>query len=152
MNKQLYGKNYPLPNKLVKYLDQCFNHVKNKDENTEGFRRNRDLVSKKQVSYSVLKRIKNWFDNFKGKKNDAPYILNGGDYMRNWVNSSLEMDRKGIERSSDNRENTGMDNNSKPSSSDAKVGKDNIDMKVEKLNIAVTESLKRINEIMSKLL
>ncbi len=152
MNKQLYGKNYPLPNKLVKYLDQCFNYVKNKDENTEGFRRNRDLVSKKQVSYSVLKRIKNWFDNFKGKKNDAPYILNGGDYMRNWVNSSLEMDRKGIERSSDNRENTGMDNNSNPSSSDAKVGKDNINMKVEKLDMAVTESLKRINEIMSKLL
>jgi hypothetical protein len=136
----------------VKYLDQCFNHVKNKDENTEGFRRNRDLVSKKQVSYSVLKRIKNWFDNFKGQKNDPSYILNGGDYMRNWINNSLEMDRKGIERSNNNRENTGMDQNSNPSSSDVKVGKDNIDMKVEKLDIAVTESLKRINEIMSKLL
>ena len=152
MNKQLYGKNYQLPDKLIKYLNQCFNHVKNKDENTEGFRRNRDLVSKKQVSYSVLKRIKNWFDNFKGQKNDPSYILNGGDYMRNWINNSLEMDRKGIERSNNNRENTGMDQNSNPSSSDVKVGKDNIDMKVEKLDIAVTESLKRINEIMSKLL
>jgi hypothetical protein len=99
-----------------------------------------------------LKRIKNWFDNFKGQKNDPSYILNGGDYMRNWINNSLEMDRKGIERSNNNRENTGMDQNSNPSSSDVKVGKDNIDMKVEKLDIAVTESLKRINEIMSKLL
>ena len=40
--------------------------VKNADENTEGYNRNKELQSQKFITYKQLKRIKNFFDNFKG--------------------------------------------------------------------------------------
>ena len=46
------------------------------------------------MTYQQLVRIKNWFDNYDGDGTDAPYILNGADYMKNWVETTIQDLRK----------------------------------------------------------
>ncbi len=89
MNKDLYNKTIELPKEIVEYLETCFNHLPNSDSNTEGHNRNQELRNSGYVTYQQLGRIKNWFDNYDGDGTDAPYILNGADYMRDWVNNTL---------------------------------------------------------------
>jgi hypothetical protein len=89
VNKDLYNKTIELPKEIVEYLETCFNHLPNSDSNTEGHNRNQELRNSGYVTYQQLGRIKNWFDNYDGDGTDAPYILNGADYMRDWVNNTL---------------------------------------------------------------
>ncbi len=96
MNKELYGNKIPLPEDVVGYLDDCFSAAEGADENTEGFRRNKELRDGKEITYQQLKRMKNFFDNFDGHENDLPYILNGGHYVKNWVDNTLRSMRDGI--------------------------------------------------------
>ena len=90
MNKDLYNKIIHLPKEILEYLEVCFNHIPNSNANVEGHNRNQELRSNGYATYQQLGRIKNWFDNFNGKRDDAPYILNGSDYMRNWTNQTLD--------------------------------------------------------------
>ena len=129
--------------------------VKNADENSEGFKRNKELQNKNYITYKQLKRIKNFFDNFKGNHKDPAFILNGGVMMKNWVNDQLRKMREGLNMTKTNKMNTGMQNqfikphekkdftNVRPSQKHKST--------VEKYDTAVTESLRRINEIISKL-
>ena len=133
----------------------CFHKVKNADENTEGFNRNQELQNQSFIEYKQLKRIKNFFDNFKGNHNEPSFILNGGAIMKNWVNDELRKMREYGHLTKRNKMDTGMQNsfiephqkkdftNVRPSKEHSKT--------VDKYNAAVTESLKRINEIISKL-
>ena len=89
MNSDLYGKVFTVPKDVIDYLHQCHQAAGNVDETTEGFKRNKDLREKGEISYQQLKRMKNWFDNFNGLENDLPFILNGGHYVKNWVNDTL---------------------------------------------------------------
>ncbi len=61
----------------------------------EGFKRNQELRDTGYVTYQQLGRIKNWFDNYSGDKTDKPFILNGADYMKKWVDTTIEDLRKG---------------------------------------------------------
>ena len=97
MNSELYGKTYTVPQDVIEYLEQCNQAVGEVDETTEGFKRNKDLREKKQITYQQLKRMKNWFDNFNGHQDETSHILNGGHYVRNWVNNTLKGDRDTIE-------------------------------------------------------
>ena len=129
--------------------------VKNADENSEGFKRNKELQNKNYITYKQLKRIKNFFDNFKGNHKDPAFVLNGGVMMKNWVNDQLRKMREGLNMTKTNKMNTGMQNqfikphekkdftNVRPSQKHKST--------VEKYDTAVTESLRRINEIISKL-
>jgi hypothetical protein len=109
MNKSLYNNIIILPQSLVDHLDTCFNQVSG-DQNTEGWKRNQELRQNKQITYQNLKRIKNWFDGYSGKKEDAPFILNGGDRMNTWVNHALQQMRSSISSSKKHRSNGGMQN------------------------------------------
>ena len=129
--------------------------VKNADENTEGYNRNKELQTQKFITYKQLKRIKNFFDTFKGNHKDPSFILNGGVEIKNWVNNELRRMRDYVKNTKKNKMNTGMMNqfldphekkdftNVRPSQKHLKT--------VDKYDAAVTESLRRINEIMSKL-
>jgi hypothetical protein len=129
--------------------------VKNADENTEGYNRNKELQTQKFITYKQLKRIKNFFDNFKGNHNEPSFILNGGVEIKNWVNNELRRMRDYVKNTKKNKMDTGMMNqfldphekkdftNVRPSQKHLKT--------VDKYNAAVTESLRRINEIISKL-
>ena len=129
--------------------------VKGADENTEGFNRNKELQNQKYISYKQLKRIKNFFDNFIGNHNEPSFILNGGVEIKNWVNDELRKMREYVKLTKRNKMDAGMMNqfidphekkdftNVRPSQEHSKT--------VDKYNAAVTESLKRINEIISKI-
>lgn len=109
MNKALYNNIIFLPDSLIKHLDQCFSSVSG-DNNTEGYKRNQTLRQTKQITYQDLKRIKNWFDGYSGKKEDAPFILNGGDRMSDWVNHALQQMRNGVSSSKKTKSDAGMQN------------------------------------------
>lgn len=129
--------------------------VKGADENTEGYKRNQELQNKKFIEYKQLKRIKNFFDNFIGNQKEPSFILNGGVEMKNWVNNELRKMRDYTKMTKKNKMDAGMQNqfikphekkdftNVRPSQKHSNT--------YNKYDAAVTESLKRINEIMKKI-
>lgn len=155
MNKSLYDKEIEFPSDKREHMKKCFHMVKNADENTEGYDRNKELQFQKFITYKQLKRIKNFFDNFKGNHKEPSFILNGGVEIKNWVNDELRKMRDYIKNTKTNKMNTGMMNqfidphekkdftNVRPSQKHLKTA--------DKYDVAVTESLKRINELISKL-
>jgi hypothetical protein len=155
MNKSLYDSIIEFPKDKQKHMKKCFDSVKGVDENSEGYKRNKELQTKNYITYKQLKRIKNFFDNFKGNQKETAFILNGGVEMKNWVNDQLRKMREGLKMTKTNKMNTGMQNqfikphekkdftNVRPSQKHKST--------LQKYDTAVTESLRRINEIISKL-
>jgi hypothetical protein len=109
MNSSLYNKKVKLPDTLIKHLEDCFNSV-SADSNVEGYNRNQEIRSSGLATYQQIKRIKNWFDGFSGKKEDAPFILNGGDRMSNWVNAALQQMRNNVSSGKKIKSDGGMSN------------------------------------------
>ena len=97
MNKELYDKTIELPEEVVTYLGQCMDSVGDVPETTQGYKRNKDLRDNGTINYQQLKRIKNWFDSFQGAQNDIEYILHGADYVKNWVDQTLDGWRSDVE-------------------------------------------------------
>lgn len=136
-------------------MKKCFHRVKNADNNTEGYNRNKELQNQKFITYKQLKRIKNFFDNFKGNQNEPSFVLNGGVEIKNWANDELRKMRDYLKNTKTNKMNAGMMNqfidphekkdftNVRPSQEHSKT--------IDKYNASVTESLMRINELISKL-
>jgi len=156
MNKDLYGHKVQLPEEVVGYLSQCFDAAKGADESIEGYKRNKDLREKGEISYQQLKRMKNWFDTFKGAQNDLSYILNGGPYVRNWIEQTLGTMRNDVDLGKkiksevlpnqyiSTHSKDGIKNMNRPSKSHQS--------QIDQYNLQVTESLKRINEIIKKII
>ena len=109
MNKNLYDRKAKLPDGLMKHLKQCFSSV-NADSNTEGFNRNKEITGNGVVTYQQIKRIKNWFDGYNGNKEDAPFILNGGEIMKIWCDEVLRVWRDNDDSSKRHKSDTGMQN------------------------------------------
>jgi len=155
VNKSLYDKEIEFPSDKREHMKKCFHMVKNANENTEGYNRNKELQLQKFITYKQLKRIKNFFDNFKGNHKEPSFILNGGVEIKNWVNDELRKMRDYIKNTKTNKKDTGMMNqfidphekkdftNVRPSQKHLKTS--------NKYDVAVTESLKRINELISKI-
>lgn len=83
----------PIPEGYYKHLCDTLKRYNQSgmDKDCEGYKRLCNLVKNKQITYSDLKRIKNYFDNCgEEARNTIPYILNGGDLFRNWVDSRLK--------------------------------------------------------------
>ena len=129
--------------------------VKNADESTEGYNRNKELQSQKFITYKQLKRIKNFFDNFNGNQKEPSFILNGGVGIKNWVNDELRKMRDYIKNAKTNKMDTGMmnqfiDPHEKKDFTNVRASQKHLKT-TDKYDVAVTESLKRINELISKL-
>ena len=156
MNKELYGKVWQFPQHMQKHMQVCFAKVKNADSNVEGYNRNRRLQTINNIGYPELKRIKIFFDTYTGNPQDAPFILNGENKMKDFVNSILSGARQSLSTSQQIRNNTGMqmDRNDVPDPNvNLNLSQDTANKStIEKYDLQVTESLKRINEIMIKLL
>ena len=158
MNKDLYGQNITLPEKILNHLGNSHSNAKNATDSTEGYRRNKELRDKGTITYQGLKRIKNWFDKFNGNPNDLSYILNGGDYMKNWVNQQLQSMRSNIHTTKKNKSEAGMENQFISSHSKDNIKNLNRPSKSHSKNdmidydVAVTESLRRINDLIKKII
>lgn len=158
MNKDLYNNpkgEIEFPKDKQEHMKKCFHMVKDVDKNSEGFKRNQELQTKNFIDYKQLKRIKNFFDNFKGNHKEPSFILNGGVEMKNWVDSILRKMRQGLDLSKRNKADTGMMNqyikpHEKKDFTNVRASQKH-QSTINKYDSAVTESLKRINEIISKL-
>jgi hypothetical protein len=156
VNKDLYGKKVPLPEDVLTYLGQCKEAAVGSDETTEGFKRNQELQDSKEVTYQQLKRMKNFFDNFNGHENELPFILNGGHYVKGWVDNTLRSMRDGIEIGKEVKSEV------LPNQYNQEHEKDDLtsmnrtskshQRSVDDYNIAITENLKRINELIKKII
>lgn len=109
MNSNLYNRIAIIPDSLVSHLNDCFSSVEG-NNNIEGYKRNQDLRKSKQVTYQQIKRIKNWFDGYSGNKEDAPFILNGGDRMKLWCDEVLRVWRHNDSNGKKIKADTGMQN------------------------------------------
>ena len=155
MNKSLYDKEIEFPSDKREHMKKCFHMVKGADENTEGFNRNKELQTQKFIDYKQLKRIKNFFDNFKGKHTDPSFILNGGVEIKNWVNDELRKMREFGYLTKKHKMDAGVQNafikpHEKKNFTNVRKSQEH-SKTVERYTEAVTESLRRINEIMLKL-
>lgn len=156
MNKDLYNKTIELPKEIVEYLETCFDHLPNSDSNTEGHNRNQELRNSGYVTYQQLGRIKNWFDNYDGDGTDAPFILNGADYMRDWVNNtlngmrSIDSNKKQIKKDYVPDEIDGdMVKNLGPLADMLRPSKEHSTFVQD---VKISENVNRINQIMKKII
>lgn len=158
MNKDLYNSakgEIEFPSTMRDHMKICFRRVKGADENTEGYNRNLELQDKNFIEYKQLKRIKNFFDNFQGNQKEPSFVLNGGPEMKNWVTNELRKMRDYIKMNKTNKMNVGMQNqflkpHEKKDFNNVRPSQQHTS-KIDTYNGAVTESLKRINEIMKKI-
>ena len=156
MNSDLYGKVFSIPQDVVDYLHQCHSAAGDVDETTEGYKRNKELREKKQVTYQQLKRMKNWFDEFNGHEDEVPHILNGGHYVKNWVNNTLQGKRDDVESTKQNKsvvlQNQQIDTHDKNDVRTMNRPSKSHNSSVNQYNTDITENLKRINELIQKIL
>jgi len=150
MNSNLYNNVAIIPDSLIKHLNDCFGSVQG-DTNTEGFSRNQDLRKSKKATYQQIKRIKNWFDSYSGNKEDAPFILNGGDRMKGWCDEVLRVWRQGDNSGKKIKMDTGMENQYLDSHE-----KNNFNLNNKHTssvdNLKVNEEVKKINKLINKIL
>jgi hypothetical protein len=158
VNKDLYNSAsgvVEFPKEMREHMTICFRKANCQDESLEGFKRNKELQSQKTIDYKQLKRIKNFFDNFQGKQEDLPFILNGEFKMKTWVDNQLRRMREGIHQTKQNKMDTGMENqfmdpHQKDKLVDVRKSKEHKNT-LAKYDVEVTESLRRINQLISKI-
>ena len=155
MNKSLYDNEIEFPSDKREHMKKCFHMVKNADENTEGYNRNKELQSQKFITYKQLKRIKNFFDSFIGNQKEPSFILNGGVEIKNWVNDELRKMRDYVKNTKTNKMNAGMmnqfiDPHEKKDFTNVRPSQEHLKT-VDKYTPSVNESVKRINELISKI-
>jgi len=100
MNSELYDKKYPIPLPIVNELKAKL--MSSNDLNGEGVKRAKFLVNNGYATYQMMKRIKNFFDNFDQTSDSLQeYELSGGDNMRAFIDHTLEADRHEVSTSKD---------------------------------------------------
>jgi hypothetical protein len=97
MNSKLYNTIIPIPDDMLKHLKMCFDRVPNSDSSVEGHKRNVFLRTNKRLTYQQLLRIENWFKYYDGDYEAAPFILNGGEKMKNWVDQKVKQLRDNVD-------------------------------------------------------
>lgn len=108
-NKDLKGKEYPIPDELMAHLRSTLQHYKGRKD-AKYYQHLEGIVDKGKVPYGDMKKIKNFFDNFIGKENNDNYILNGGKPMRMWVDMSLSNDVERIKGFKQAKKDAGIEN------------------------------------------
>lgn len=152
MNSDLYNKRVKFPEEMKEHMKSSFESVQDANQYSEGYNRNQELQEQSSVTYQQLKRIKNFFDTFKGNPSEGSYVLNGGEKMKGWVEGALRFLRDSNYNTKHNKSETGMQNqhiddhekdytNVRPSKKHKST--------IQKYDSAVTESLKRINHLMN---
>ena len=154
-NSNLYGKKWTVPNSVVSKLNKEINKG---NKSMKGYKRAQNIASDRTMTYSMLKRMKNFFDSFSGNKNDSEYLINGGDAMKTWVNNTLNSSRGDIVRDKRNKSDSGMTNQFKKSHT-----KDRDNKNVTKASLAIIKGdarsirnnkavYKEMNQLINKLL
>lgn len=137
MNKDLYGKVYELDETQL--------------ENLRKYQGNEvidNLLSNKTITYSNMKKIKHEMEN--GRKNEL-----GGDSFHGWINQKLNSDRGSIDLSKETKKNSGLNNAYIRPHNKNKLNTMNRPSKQHSSfidDIKINESLKRINQLIQKII
>jgi len=108
--------NSSLENNRYQPTEEVLNHLsnelsKNKEQtNSNGYKRVKNILSKKELTYPQMKMIKSFFDNYNGDGTDVEYQLSGGEMMKKWVETALKVDRDKIHHEKEIRMDAGEDN------------------------------------------
>ena len=87
-NSKLKGKYFIIPYGLMSHLKATLSS--NKDKSGQEFYEHlSNIVSNGKIPYGDMKKIKSFFDNYKGDENSVDFILNGGNEMKNWISMTL---------------------------------------------------------------
>jgi CRISPR/Cas system Type II protein with McrA/HNH and RuvC-like nuclease domain len=137
VNKDLYGKQYQIPEHILNALKTCANNETIAN-----------LLKSGNISYSLIKKCIHRMEN--GEKDTL-----GGDTFYGWLKQTLNSDRSGLETSKKAKADAGVSNAhiaphekgdlrtmNRPGQSHSR----------HNAELKITESLKRINEIISKLI
>jgi hypothetical protein len=155
VNKDLYNKKVKVPDEIREHMRNSFNSISS-ESNDEGHKRNKELQDSDEITYQQLKRIKNYFDTYNGDVKEKSYILNGGDYMKKWVNETLRFLRDDIYNTKKNKSEAGLQNQfNKPHQKNdmSSLNRPSKSHKKENdYNTEITETLKRINDLMKKII
>ena len=110
MNSKLYNKSIPFPDEMRQHMLTSMRMIGGNPQSGEGIKRNKELQEKKSISYQQLKRIKNYFDTYKGDFKDSEFILNGGFKMKSWVDITLNQLRTTLKMSKQAKSDAGQSN------------------------------------------
>lgn len=108
-NKELANRTFPLPVGVRKILQQTMDNYKG-DKTIDGYKRLNNILDMNTISYHELKRIKNFFDHYRGTEKSAEFILNGGEPMKNWVNNTLYTATKSVHDFKQAKKDAGISN------------------------------------------
>jgi hypothetical protein len=109
-NSKLQGKVYKLPEKVFNKINQGLKMVDVTDEHARGYKRAKDLVANREVSYSQMNRLKNYFETYEGDGTDDEFRLIGGKTTKKWVEDSLNHDTESIKNVKKAKMDGGMEN------------------------------------------
>ena len=109
-NKDLKGKEYPVPDKLMKHLRSVLANYQGRHD-AKYYSHLEGIVQRGRIPYGDMKKIKNFFDNFVGdEKKNVDFLLNGGLPMKMWVNLSLNGDVERIKGFKQAKKDAGIEN------------------------------------------
>lgn len=103
----------PIPDGYYKHLCDTLKKYQDSgmDRDCEGYKRLCNLVNNKTITYLDMKRIKNYFDNCgEEARNTIPYYLNGGDTLRNWIDSKLKEATEAVKSYKQTKKKMGVTN------------------------------------------
>lgn len=111
-NSELRGKMFPIPEGVMKHLKKTLKSYEEKDgnKNNKGYDHLKWLTEQERVSTEELKRIKNFFDNYRGTELSDDYKLYGGKEMSDWVSATLKHASKTVKDNKKTLKDAGMDN------------------------------------------
>lgn len=108
-NQELNNRTFPLAKGIRKHLQYTLDNYTG-DKTIDGYKRLNNLLNMNSISYHEMKRIKNFFDNYKGTPKSAEFILNGGEQMMNWVNNTLNTATKAVHDFKQAKKDAGISN------------------------------------------
>jgi len=109
-NSDLENKFFTPPDNVLHKIESAMAKIDLSKKDIKGFRRGKEILSKKKVSYSQMKRIKNFFDNYEGDGFDDEFKLIGGKLTQKWVNNALESKRGDIHDYKETKMDAGAEN------------------------------------------
>lgn len=108
-NSDLKNAYYNCPDKVINNIKSALSAYES-GGNTKGLKRAKNIVEKKKISYTQMKRLKNYFDSYEGDGTDDEYKLSGGKAMQEWVDGALKSSRDAIHNEKEVRMDAGEEN------------------------------------------
>jgi hypothetical protein len=109
-NSNLKHNYFKVPDNVFNKINQMLKRINTNDEQAKGLKRAKDIVTDRKVSYLQMKRLKNYFDSYKGDGSDDEFKLIGGKTTRMWVDKTLGSNRDSIKQSKKAKMDGGLEN------------------------------------------